>query len=283
MGNLNGLTFLVTGANSGIGLSTVKGIAAEGGNVILACRSRSRTEPVIAELRRQFPDVQLSFLEVDMGDLQSVKNAAATFLDAGTPLDVLVNNAGIAGVPGLTKDGFEITVGTNHLGPFLFTELLLPRLRSAPRARVVNVASRAHMRVKEIKWGALREPLGSTGDRLKMYGVSKLMNVVHAVELARRLSGTNVTTYSLHPGVVASNVWRSVPWPIQPLIKIFMLSNDEGARTSLYCATSAETASQSGRYYDNSREAAMNPFAQDESLAGELFRWSQEAAGAFLR
>src|SRR5207253_5663939 len=139
--------------------------------------------------------------------------------------------------------------GTNYVGPFLLTRLLIDRLRDSAPARIVNVSSEAHYRATGIDWEAVRERTKSvTG--FSEYAVSKLANVLHAQELARRLDGAGVTTYSLHPGAIASNVWRRVQWPLDALMKVFMKSIEEGARTTLYCATSPEVAKASGRYYD---------------------------------
>ncbi|MDY7227861.1 SDR family oxidoreductase [Hyalangium rubrum] len=273
--DLKGKTFLVTGANSGIGRSTAEALVSRGAAVVMASRSAERTLPVLEDIRRKHPGADLEFLALDLASLRAVKESAERFLATGRPLDVLINNAGIAATPGVTQDGFEVTFGTNHLGPFLLTSLLLPRLQEAKRARIVNVASRAHQRVPGIDWAMLERPTRSVQERLRMYGVSKLMNVLHAAELARRLAGTGVTTYSLHPGVVASDIWREAPWPIRPVMKLFMLSNEEGARTSLYCATAPELESVCGRYYDNSRERTPSRLAQDAALARELYERSE--------
>lgn len=274
--DLKGRTFLVTGANSGIGRATAEALASRGAAVVMASRSAERTLPVLEDLRRKHPGADLEFLALDLASLRAVKESAERFLATGRSLDVLINNAGIAAAPGVTQDGFEVTFGTNHLGPFLLTSLLLPRLQEAKRARIVNVASRAHQRVSGIDWTMLERPTRSVQERLRMYGMSKLMNVLHAAELARRLAGTGVTTYALHPGVVASEIWREAPWPLRPVMKLFMLSNEEGARTSLYCATAPELESVSGRYYNNSREQAPSRPAQDAALARELYERSEE-------
>jgi dehydrogenase/reductase SDR family protein 13 len=209
-----------------------------------------------------------------------VRRAAEGFLATGQAIDVLVNNAGIAGTKRLSKDGFDITYATNHIGPFLLTNLLLPRLRESPQGRVVNVASGAHMMVKEIDWTVLERRSAPQRSGFKDYAVTKLMNVLHAKELARRLAGTRVTTYSLHPGAVASNIWRALPKPVQWFSKLFMLSNEQGARTPLYCATAPELSSSSGRYYNHSREARTSPLAEDAALARELWTRTEAITGS---
>ncbi len=282
MSDLTGKTFFVTGANAGIGRATVEALAARGGNVVLASRSEEKTRPVLEALAKKWPGSKAEFLQLDLGDLRLVKAAAEQYLASGKPLDVLINNAGLAGYPGVTRDGYEITFGTNHLGPFLLTQLLLPRLQEAPQGRVVNVASRAGERVPRIRWEWLEGPIDSTRGRISQYGISKLMNVLHAKELARRLTGTRVTTYSLHPGVVASELWRKLPGPLESLIKLFMISNEEGAKTSVYCATAPELSQVTGRYYDKCKERRPNPLADDEQLAGKLWQRSEELVRATL-
>jgi retinol dehydrogenase 12 len=185
---------------------------------------------------------------------------------------VLINNAGVAGRRGLTKDGFELMFGVNHLGHFAFTAALLDCLTSSG-ARIVNVASDAHYAAKGVNFDQLRRPArGITG--MPEYAVSKLCNVLYTQELARRLAGTGVTSYSLHPGVVASDIWRRVPWPVRPLVTRRMLTVDQGAQTSLYCATSPELAMVSGRYYDNCAEREPSPVATAE-LARQLWEHSE--------
>lgn len=269
-------TFLVTGANSGIGLALTEALAAQGEAVILAGRSEARTRTVIDTLRARHPEATLEFLKLDLGSLRGVKAAAESWLALGRPLDVLINNAGVAGASALSVDGFEVTLATNHLGPFLLTELLLPRLREAPQGRIVNVASVAQKQVKAIDWSAFRRPGKGTRDRFARYALSKLLNVIHARELARRLSDTHVTTYSLHPGAVATNIWREVPWPIRPIIKRFMIDESQGADTPLYCATAPELATSSGLYYFERRPRRVNPLAEDEALAKEVFSKTEE-------
>jgi dehydrogenase/reductase SDR family protein 13 len=272
--DLGGRTFLITGANTGIGRETARALAGRGARLYLACRSEAAGRATIEEIGRQTGNRDLTLLSLDLGDLDSVRRCAETFLSTGEPLHVLINNAGVAGSRGMTESGFERMFGTNHVGPFLFTGLLLERLRSSAPARIVNVASAAHYRAGGIDWQAVRRPTRSLAG-MREYSVSKLANVLHAQELARRLEGTAVTTYSLHPGVIASDIWRRVPWPVRPLMKRRMGSPEQGARTSLYCATSPEVADQSGRYYDDCRPKEPGA-AATATLAAELWRRSSE-------
>jgi retinol dehydrogenase 12 len=249
MTDLAGRTFLVTGANAGIGYATALELARRGGRVHLACRSKAKGAAAVTAITAATGSDQVRLLLLDLADLASVRRTAEVFLGFGEPLHVLINNAGVAGRRGLTKQGFELMFGVNHLGHFLLTQLLLERLVSSAPARVVTVSSDAHYNARGIDWDALRRPArGITG--LDEYAVSKLCNVLFSQELARRTEGTGVHSYALHPGVVASDIWRRVPWPVRPLVTRRMLSVDQGAQTSLYCATSDSVAADSGLFYD---------------------------------
>ncbi len=206
----SGLTYLITGGNTGIGLATARELASRGGRVFVACRSEARGSHAVASIVAATGNANVSFLPLDLADLASVRACADAFLATGQPLNVLINNAGLAGQHGLTSDGFEVTFGVNHLGHFALTSALLGRLIASAPARVVTVSSDAHYDAKGIDFTALRRRARSiTG--LHAYAVSKLCNVLFTQELARRLDGQQVTTYALHPGVVASDIWRRVP------------------------------------------------------------------------
>jgi retinol dehydrogenase-12 len=277
IGDLEHRTFLVSGANTGIGRETALALAGRGARVFVASRSEQKARPVIDEIVTRAGTGAVEFLLLDLGNLESVRACAGEFLRTGEPLHGLINNAGLAGQRGMTQSGFELAFGTNYVGAFLLTALLLDRLRESAPARVVNVASIGHYRAPGIDYGAIRRRTKSlTG--FPEYCVSKLGNVLHARELARRLDGTGVTTYSLHPGSVASDVWRRVPWPVRPLMTRKMLSPAEGARTSLYCATSPDVAADSGHYYDNCLRQDPSAVATAE-LAAELWDRSVEWVG----
>lgn len=272
--DLRDRVFLITGANTGIGRATADALAARGATLYVACRSADKAFAVATEIGAAHADARIEPLVVDLGDLDSVHACAAAFLATGAPLHGLINNAGLSGSRGLTASGFELAFGTNHIGPFLLTALLLDRLRESAPARIVNVASAAHLGAPGIDFDAVRRPTRSrTG--FSEYGVSKLANVLHAQELARRLDGTGVTTYALHPGVIASDIWRRVPWPIRPLIKLRMRSPQEGALTSLHCATSPDAARESGLYYQDAKPRPAGRAATPQ-LGAEL--WERSAA-----
>lgn len=279
MGDLDGRSFLVTGANSGIGRATARVLACRGGRVVLAGRSATGLRETRAALAQEAPSAELDVLLLDLADLASVRRAAATYLATGRPLHVLVNNAGVAGAHGITADGFEIAFGTNYLGHFLLTELLLDRLAEDAPARVVNVTSGEHLRPSGIDWEAVRRPT-ATNTGFHEYCVSKLANVLHAQELARRVADRGVTTYAVHPGGVATGIWREVPGVVRVPLQWFLAHPERGARTSLHCATAPGLASVSGRYYEHSREKPPSTVATPE-LASELWErteaWLREA------
>ena len=277
MTDLDGTTVVITGASSGIGAATARALAAQGAQVLLACRSESRAAGVLDELAGAGTPA-LGVVPVDLGDLDSVRGAADAIAERLPRFDVLINNAGLAGTRGVTSSGFELAFGTNHIGHFLLTTRLLDALGDGAPRRVVTVASKSHYQTKGIDFDAVRRPTHSkTG--MPEYAVSKLANVLFSQELARRVAGRGIHTYVLHPGVIASEIWRSVPWPVRPVMTRFMKSPEEGARTSVYCATSPEIADDTGRYYSDCSVKEPNPAATPE-LGAELWRRSEEWTAA---
>ncbi len=269
---------LITGANTGIGRVTALELAKQGMHVFVACRSKKRTQELLDEARSVAPDAKVEWLSLDLASFESIHQCAKAFLSRGLPLHLLINNAGLGGAKGVTKEGFELAFGVNHLGHFLLTSLLLERIQSSAPARIVTVASRAHRRAPAMDWEALRAPTRSRF-AVAEYGVSKLANILFSAELGRRLQGTGVTTYSLHPGVVASEVWRSAPGWLQAVIKPFMLSPEQGAATTLYCALDTGLSDQTGLYYDKCRVKEPSKQARDPALAAALWRRSEEWVG----
>jgi retinol dehydrogenase-12 len=271
-------TFLVTGGNTGIGRATATALARAGGRVYLACRDPGRGQAAVAAVKAATGSDAVGLLPLDLASLASVRACAEAFLVRDEPLHVLINNAGVAGARGLTADGFEAHFGINHLGHFALTLLLLDRLKaSGPGCRVVNVSSEAHYAATSIDWAALQRKTRSiTG--MREYAVAKLCNVLFTQELARRVGGigpgvdSDVTAYALHPGVVASDIWRRIPQPFRALWTRRLISTEDGAATSLHCATSARAAAESGLFYDRCQPVAPSPVATPE--LGELL-WKQ--------
>jgi retinol dehydrogenase 12 len=271
-------TFLITGGNTGIGLSTATALAQDGGRVFIACRHAAAGEAAVARIKSAAGSDDVHLLMLDLLSLASVRECAAAFLALDEPLHVLVNNAGVGGQRGLSADGFELHFAVNHLGHFALTQLLLDRLAaSGGGARVVNVSSEAHYNAPGVDFTAVRRRT-ATFAGAREYSVSKLCNVLFTQELARRLGGAGVTTYALHPGVVASDIWRRVPRLARPFITRRMLTTEQGAVTSVYCATSAAVAGDTGLYYDKCAVLAPSRVATP-GLAELLWKYSAEWTG----
>ncbi len=273
MTDLAGRTYLVTGGNAGIGYATAMDLARRGGRVHIACRSKAKGEAAVTAIRAETGSDRVNLLHLDLADLASVRQCARDFTALGEPLHVLINNAGVGGRRGITADGFELQFGVNHIGHFVLTRELLPILRESGQARVVTVASAAHYQVSGINFDALRSRTKSLIG-MREYAVSKLCNVLFVDELARRLDGSDVTAYSLHPGVVASEMWHRVPWPARQILTRRMLTIEQGAQTSLYCATSYRIAGDSGKYFDKCQVTKPSEAVTPE-LAARLWEYSE--------
>ena len=273
-------TFLVTGGNTGIGRATATALAADGGRVYITSRSSEAGAAAVDAITSAAGSQTVWLLPLDLASLASVRDCAAAFLARDEPLHVLVNNAGVGGQRGKTAEGFELHFGVNHLGHFALTMLLLGRLKASGSGagegvRVVTVSSDAHYGAPGIDFDAVRRSTPSfTGQR--EYAVSKLCNVLFTQELARRAG--DVSSYALHPGVVASDIWRRVPWPARAIIKRRMLTVEQGAVTSVYCATSPAVAAESGLFYAKCAVRAPSKVATPE-LAELLWKHSTEWTG----
>ena len=258
--DLSGKTFIVTGANSGIGVVTVEQLARQGATVILACRRVPEGEAARAAIVAKGIKGTIEVMALDLADLSSVRSCAAAFLATHTQLHGLINNAGVMNTPtGTTKDGFETQLGVNHLGHFLFTELLLDVLKASAPARIVVLSSCYHDlamgKEGRIDFDDLqfeRRPY----DGWTSYAQSKLANVLQARQLATRLAGTGVTAVSVHPGWVRTNLIRnSMPtWVQDFLLRPFlaamgMIEPWQGAQTTLFALLSADVPANAGAFY----------------------------------
>ncbi len=273
---LLGRNVVVTGASGGIGLETALGLARLGASVALVARDRGKGEAALAAVRDASAGGAPSLLLADLGSLAQVRRLAGELAAALPRIDVLVNNAGAMHTARKeSADGIELTLAVNHLAPFLLTALLLPRLRAAAPARVVTVSSEAH-RIAPLDLDDLQARRGYAG--MRVYGRSKLANVLFSNELARREAGTGVTSNALHPGVVATGFGRNDPGWFRVLVTLgrpFLASPEEGARTSIHVAAAPELERVTGRYFKDRREVAPAPFARDEAVQRRLWELSE--------
>lgn len=298
--NLAGKTYVVTGANSGIGLVTAQQLARQGATVVMGVRRVGEGERVAAEIRREVATARLVVYPLDLGDLASVRAFAAEVNRNHPKLQGLVNNAGVMKTPfGRTKDGFETQFGVNHLGHFLLTNLLLDALKAGAPSRIVNLSSYFHEYAMGRKGAIHFDDLNYEHRRFdtwEAYAQSKLANLLHARELGRRLAGTGVTTASVNPGFVHTNLLTfPLPMWLQRLVVIpvlrmaGMIEPWEGAQTTLYALLAPEVEQQSGAYYsqiarykDRAARAggwplrSPNPVALDDAVAARLWRASEE-------
>ncbi len=294
--NLDGKTIVVTGANSGIGFEATRHLARQGAHVVLACRNQDKGQRALKDLHEEFgPDIRVALMELDLADLSSVRQFAADFSESYDALDVLINNAGVMAIPRReTQDGFEMQLGTNHMGHFALTGLLLDRLLAAPEARVVSVSSMAH-RMGKMNF----EDLHSEGsyDKWGAYGQSKLANLLFTFELDRRVKAAKlpIIAAACHPGYSATNLQlvgpkmsgSSVMEKLSRLANKFVAQSAEmGALPTLYAATAADV--QGGDYigpdglfemtgYPEKVEATSA--AHDPRTATRLWERSEEATG----
>ncbi|WP_062833178.1 SDR family oxidoreductase [Paenibacillus amylolyticus] len=276
-------TAIVTGANSGMGLATTIELARQGYHVIMACRSEKRGQEALQEAVRQSGSSAIELMLCDLGSLESIRQFARTFRERHDRLDVLVNNAGVVMVKRKeTSDGFEQSIGINHLGHFLLTLLLIEPLKAAKQGRVVNVSSGAY------KAGKIHfeDPHLHKGyNPIKSYAQSKLANVLFTRALAGKMSGTSVTVNCLHPGAVGTSIGvdRNTGFGTRIMAFVgklpFFLSPEEGARTAVYLATSPEVVGITGRYYYQQKEQQLKAHAVDDASAERFWTWSEEQVG----
>lgn len=273
-------TAVVTGANSGIGLETARGLAREGMRVLLLCRSRERGEAAVADIEASVPGAALELVVADLGLQADVRRAADDISARAPHLDVLVNNAGITvRTRELTTEGIDVMLAVNHLGPFLLTNLLLPVLRAGAPARIVTVASEAH-KLGKLRLDDLQATRGYGLLGFPRYGETKLMNILFTRELARRIDGSGVTANCLHPGAVRTNLGHP-PAPLRALLGLFFIDAVRGAETTLAVATRREFADVNGSYFAKSQRAddQLSAAATDTEAATALWKASEELVG----
>uniref|UniRef100_A0A8C2X7J0 Zgc:64106 n=1 Tax=Cyclopterus lumpus TaxID=8103 RepID=A0A8C2X7J0_CYCLU len=276
---LRGKTAVVTGANTGIGKFIALDFARRGARVILACRSEARGTAALKEIRDKTGNADVHLRLVDLSSLDSVRGFAERILAEEEALHILVNNAGVSGLPKqITKDGLEVSFATNHLGPFLLTNLLLDLMKRSAPARIVTLASVNHKKGQVDFSHFHGENLTYHMDAI--YNHTKLHNVICTKELARRLEGTGVTANSVHPGIVMTEVLRHYPFTVRVIFNLvgffFFKSAEEGAASSIYCSVAEEMEGITGKYCDSDCSLVLPaPLARDAALGVKDFEISE--------
>lgn len=293
--DLTGRRVLVTGASSGIGQETARALAARGAEVIVTARDTAKGEGVAASIRESTGNPKVAVESVELGSLASIRAFADRFLATYDTLHLLVNNAGVMACPlAHTRDGFEMQFGTNHLGHFLLTGLLLPALRKGAPARIVSVSSRGHHMAPV----TLDDPNFERRpyDKWQSYGQSKTANILFAVGLDRRLSSQGIRAFALHPGAIMTELGRHlVPDDIAFLQSrggkggLQFKTVEAGAATSAFAATAPELDGKGGVYLEDCHVAAVNDapdalagvksYAVDPANADRLWVLSEKAVG----
>ncbi|WOG85827.1 hypothetical protein DCAR_0105020 [Daucus carota subsp. sativus] len=280
-----GLTAIVTGASSGIGIETARVLALRGVHVVMAVRNTASGKKVKDEILKEIPNAKIDVMELDLSSLASVKKFASDYNSSALPLNLLINNAGVMATPFmLSKDNIELQFATNHLGHFMLTNLLLDTMKSTAReshkeGRIVNVSSEAHRFAysEGIRFDKINDQSSYT--QFYAYGQSKLANILHANELARRLKeeGVEITANSLHPGTIATNLTRYhgfVDGMVSLFGKFVLKTIPQGAATTCYVALHPKVKGVSGEYFCDSNIASRSTLATDAELAKKLWDFS---------
>jgi len=276
---MDGKTVIVTGANSGIGKETALDMACRGARVIMACRSVAKAYTTRDEIISQSGNGNVVIRELDLASLTSVRNFAAGILASEPRLDVLINNAGCAGLAEkqLTEDGLEHQMQANFFGPFLLTNLLLGLLKATAPSRIINVSSLVHSWAKDLDFANLNSELNY--DPGQIYYASKLCQILSARHLAPLIIKSGVTVNSLHPGVVRSGLFRNAPLWIQIFFdasaKLLFKTPKEGAQTSIHLAVAYEVAAVTGQYFSDCNMIEASDLATNDGLAKKLWETSE--------
>jgi NAD(P)-dependent dehydrogenase (short-subunit alcohol dehydrogenase family) len=306
--DLKGKRVLVTGASGGLGLETARALASIGADVVIAARDPAKTEAALRTLRDQVPDARFGATELDLASLASVRACARRLLDAWDRLDLLINNAGVMATPlQYTVDGFELQLGTNHLGHFVLTGMLAPLLLAAAPARVVNLSSSGHL-ISDVHW---HDPHFRSHDYEKWsaYGQSKTANTLFTVELERRLGPRGVHAWAVHPGMILTDLGRHLTSDDIAVLQSMAkrsggdgsggASGDrarsggssggglppfktipQGAATTVWAATARELEGRGGGYLEDCAESTKHAsWALDPEAAQRLWAMSEEMVG----
>ena len=274
-------TALITGATSGIGKVTALELAKRAFQIIFTSRDKQKGQDVKQELIKESGNDKIEVLECDLSSLESVKNLAKTVISKYPKLDVLINNAGTWETQRkLSKDGIELTFAVNHLAPFLLTNLLLDLIKKSAPARIVNVSSNLHggkINFEDIEFKKGYDPTGN-----KPYTQSKLSNILFTKKLAKLLEETNVTANALHPGIIKTNLIRNAPGFMKLILGMFQDTPEEGAKTSIYLASSDEVENITGQYFAKSKVKDSGDYSNDPEIAEKLWHVSLEYVKDFM-
>ncbi|KAJ7756412.1 NAD-binding protein [Mycena maculata] len=277
--DLSGKVIIVTGGNSGIGKEIVKSLLFKNAKVYIASHNQARADAAIEELE-VLTGNKAFFIELNLASLSSVKAAARAFQSLESKLDVLINNAGVM-LPdpnALTTEGYDLQFGVNVVGPYYFTRLLLPQLTAAGSSRIVTLSSHGHILVDGIKWETIRDgPERKKAKPLDLYNQSKFADVVMACEFARRYGDQGIVSTSVHPGLIASGLGRTMSQTVVKIVGYISYNTTRGALTPLYAATSPEILNANGKYLipwariGNPHQGTLNV-----ELGAKLWSWLEE-------
>lgn len=268
---------IITGATSGIGKVTAIELAKKGAQLILPVRNSEKGEKVKKEIIEISGNNNVRIMTCDLESLDSVRHFADSFKKEYKQLDVLINNAGVwFSKRELTKEGFEKNLGINYLSHFLLTMLLLDIMKNTSNARIINLSSEAH-RFTNINFDDLQSE--KNFNNFKAYGQSKLALILFTKKLHELLKETDITVNCLHPGVVSTNLFDKMGWPMKNIFQMFMIRPEEGAATSIYLATSDDVKNISGEYFKKKKVAKSTSFSNRKDAADKLWDISMKLVG----
>jgi len=283
--DLSGKTAVVTGASAGLGVETTRALAAAGAHVVMAVRDKAKGEAAAERVRAGAAGASVELGQLDLASLDSIRTFVAWLSERQPRIDLLINNAGVMAPPLLrTTEGFELQMGTNHLGHFLLTNVLTPAITAAAPARVINLSSRGHMR-SDIRWD---DPHWRTTeyDKWEGYGQSKTANILFTVELDRRLHDEGVRAFAVHPGVIMTELSRHLSRDDvgtlrsrSPGGRLEFKTAEQGAATTVWGATSPDLDGNGGLYLDDCQIGEPAPYALDPDSAARLWTWSEGEVG----
>ncbi len=288
---MDGKVVLITGCNTGIGKETVVDLCGRGARVLMACRNMDKMKAAADDvIARTKGSGAVALFELDLSSFESIRACAKRINETEEKIDVLINNAGVMMCPLMrTKDGLEMQMGTNHFGHFLFTNLILDKIKASSPSRIINVSSMGHKMAKKMDLEDMnyeKKPYS----KVQAYAQSKLANILFTRELARRLQGTGVTCYSVHPGAVYTELSRHIensfgPFKdiinavLSPIFTFLLKTSKDGAQTSLTCAVDPLLNSETGKYYSDCKEKEPAPQAKDDIAAKKLWEISEKIVG----